>query len=153
MICNWRFHLSSPPVQSISPVIVDYPPKIAKKNPKVPSKNKLCQTIHKIYCFMPSLPTDDGDDDGSNSKCRYASSIACCIVFGSVPTLVFAVGVALLGWSSFEFDTIQVNGECLKSLKGKSTHLLFKCISILYNALLVTSHCALCGFCISRKDG
>jgi len=102
---------------------------------------------------MPSLPTDDGDDDGSNSKCRYASSIACCIVFGSVPTLVFAVGVALLGWSSFEFDTIQVNGECLKSLKGKSTHLLFKCILILYNALLVTSHCALCGFCVSRKGG
>ena len=87
---------------------------------------------------MPSLPTDDGDDDGSNSKCRYASSIACCIVFGSIPTLVFAIGVALLGWSSFEFDTIQVNGECLKSLKGKSTHLLFKCISLLYNALFIT---------------
>ena len=77
------------------------------------SKNELCQTIHKIYCCKPSLFTDDDDDDGHNSKCGYASSIACCTAFGSVPALVFVIGVVLLGWSSFEFDTIQVNGECL----------------------------------------
>ena len=35
--------------------------------------------------------------------------VACaCVV---IP--VFVTGVALLGWSSFEFDTIQGNGECI----------------------------------------
>ena len=63
--------------------------------------------------FLNPLSTDDDNDDGYNSKCRHASSIACCTAIGSVPALVFMIGVVLLGWSSFEFDTMQVNGECL----------------------------------------
>ena len=36
-------------------------------------------------------------------------TVAC----GCVATPVFMIGVALLGWSSFEFDTIQGNGKCI----------------------------------------
>ena len=39
-------------------------------------------------------------------KCIYASVCA----GGCVVTPVFMIGVALLGWSSFELDTIQGNG-------------------------------------------
>ena len=39
-------------------------------------------------------------------KCVIVSMVTC----GCVVTPVFMIGVVLLGWSSFEFDTMQVNG-------------------------------------------
>ena len=39
-------------------------------------------------------------------KCVLVSMVTC----GSVVTPVFMTGVVLLGWLSFEFDTMQVNG-------------------------------------------
>ena len=38
------------------------------------------------------------------------SECACSAVFGCALGTLFVIGVALLGWSSFEFDTIQGNG-------------------------------------------
>ena len=52
-----------------------------------------------IGCFDFSLPTD-------NKKCLCAF----VTVLGSVLGTLFMIGVALLGWSSFEVDTIQGNG-------------------------------------------
>ena len=54
---------------------------------------------YAIGCFDFSLPT--GYD-----SCVCAS----VIVPGSVLGTLFMIGVALLGWSSFEVDTIQGNG-------------------------------------------
>ena len=63
-----------------------------------------CTPLCAIGFFDFSLPTDEDD------KCF----IACCgvlpTVFGCVFGTVLATGVALLGWSSFEFDTLQGNG-------------------------------------------
>ena len=42
-------------------------------------------------------------------KRTLVSVVAC----GCVVTPVFVIGVVLLGWSSFEFDTIQGNGKCM----------------------------------------
>ena len=50
-----------------------------------------------IGCFDFSSPT---------GKCVRA----CIAVLGCVLGTLFMMGVALLGWSSFEFDTIQGNG-------------------------------------------
>ena len=62
---------------------------------------------------MPSMPladlifshTGDCNCDESRSICLVAIVAGGCIV---IPVSV--TGVALLGWSSFEFDTIQRNG-------------------------------------------
>ena len=43
-------------------------------------------------------------DDG------FQISLVAMVVSGCVVAPVFMAGVALLGWSSFEFDTIQENG-------------------------------------------
>ena len=51
-----------------------------------------------IGCFDFSLPTD--------KKCKGACLTVLLSVFGTL----FMIGVALLGWLSFEVDTIQGNG-------------------------------------------
>ena len=65
-----------------------------------------CQTItlhyicHWVY-FDLSLTTD--------GKCKSASAIALeCVL-----TTVSMIGLALLGWSSFEIDPVQINGKCI----------------------------------------
>ena len=50
------------------------------------------------WLFDISLPIGD--------KC----GAACITAFGCVFGTLFMIGVALLGWLSFEFDTIQGNG-------------------------------------------
>ena len=50
-----------------------------------------------IGCFDFSPPTDTHFG-------------ACIGVFGCILGTLFMIGVVLLGWSSFEFDTIQGNG-------------------------------------------
>ena len=45
-------------------------------------------------------------DEEVVQKCIYVSVVAC----GCVATPVFMIGVTLLGWSSFEHDTMQLNG-------------------------------------------
>ena len=51
------------------------------------------------------FPTGKCDCEDLEDICMVAM-VAC----GCVATPVFMIGVALLGWSSFEFDTIQGNG-------------------------------------------
>ena len=65
------------------------------------SKSAPHQTIPvcAIDCFDFSLPTED-------EKCFTASWAVFAIVLGAL----FVIGVALLGWASFEFDTVQGNG-------------------------------------------
>ena len=54
--------------------------------------------------FDLSLSTD--------GKCKLVSAIALECVF----TTVSMIGVALLGWSSFEFDPVQFNGKTFQFL-------------------------------------
>ena len=60
-----------------------------------------CTPVCAIGCFDFSLPTND-----EKRKC----AIACIAVLGSVLVALPVIGVALLGWSSFAFNTIQGNG-------------------------------------------
>ena len=62
-----------------------------------------CIHLCAIGRFDFSLPTDKFRKYGS----------ACVAVYGIVSGTLFVIGVigvALRGWSSFEFDTIQANG-------------------------------------------
>ena len=62
-----------------------------------------------MCCFDFSLFTvSDGDD-----KCVTAFTVVLVTGVGCVFGTVFVIGVALLGWSSFEFDTVQGNGWCI----------------------------------------
>ena len=69
-----------------------------------------------IGCFDFSLPTDHGKDvDDELLPTIYDCCIGCfspilvCVI-GCVFGTPLMIGVALLGWSSFEFDTTQGNG-------------------------------------------
>ena len=62
-----------------------------------------CTPLCAIGFFDFSLPT--GEDE-----CCIALFTVLPTVFGCVLGTVLVTGVALLGWSSFEFDTIQGNG-------------------------------------------
>ena len=58
---------------------------------------------------LTSLYPQD-DDDESGSACIAVFGCAIGILTGTLIGTLFVTGVALLGWSSFEFDTIQGNG-------------------------------------------
>ena len=67
--------------------------------------------ICAIGCFDFSPPTDEDDREDLAAVERGT----CCIVVVSIVFVcllgtMIAIGVALLGWSSFEFNTIQGNG-------------------------------------------
>ena len=57
-------------------------------------------------CFF--LPTGGCNCDTGFTKFLFGMVACACVV---IP--VFVTGVTLLGWSSFEVDTIQGNGECI----------------------------------------
>ena len=61
-----------------------------------------CTPLCALFFFLTSLHPEDDEGD----ECV----IACCGFLGCVFGTVLATGVALLGWSSFEFDTTQGNG-------------------------------------------
>ena len=55
---------------------------------------------------MRKIGLKHNDEWNVGKKCIFVSVCAA----GCVVTPVFMIGVVLLGWSSFEFDTMQVNG-------------------------------------------
>ena len=66
-----------------------------------PTKSAPHQTVY-LYEPLTVLTSLFPEDDKSGR--------ALCAVLGIVSGTLFVIGVALLGWSSFEFDTIQGNG-------------------------------------------
>ena len=63
-----------------------------------------CIFVCAIGCFDFSLPTDECSIASCWTACRVTTFIGCAFLTPSM------IGVTLLGWSSFEFDTIQGNG-------------------------------------------
>ena len=55
---------------------------------------------------MGKMGLEEMKEEDTGRKCVFVSVVAC----GCIVTPVSMTGVALLGWSSFEFDTMQVNG-------------------------------------------
>ena len=62
--------------------------------------------MHLVKLYVP-LPVLNSLPTGGKCGGAYITVYGC--VFGTL----FLIGVALLGWSSFEFDTIQGNGWCI----------------------------------------
>ena len=66
-----------------------------------------------MHLYVPlavliSLYPDDDNDDGCG--CCSTGVFGCVLgPFGCALGTLFVIGLALLGWSSFEFDTIQGN--------------------------------------------